>query len=69
MQINLTRHLELETALKKERRIKKFKNNIKILMIALIVLFIDRMSNFMLSLSTGYKFYRRPDLSGLNPEC
>ena len=45
------------------------KNNMKLLLIALIVLILERVFDFLFSFSTGYRFYRRSDDgSGENPE-
>ena len=65
------RHVELEASLSKAKKMKKLKNNMKLLLISLIVLILERVCDFLFSLSTGYGFYRRPAniLNGSNPDC
>ena len=63
------RHDELEAALSKAKKMKKLKNNMKLLLVSLIVLIIERVFDLLFSLSTGYGFYRRPANNGSNPDC
>ena len=63
------RHDELEAALSKAKKMKKMKNNMKLLLVSLIVLMLERVFDFLFSLSTGYGFYRRPGYNGSNPDC
>ena len=46
----LNRHIELEAELKKEEKIHNLKKNLKLLMIALIVLAIEKLSEFITAL-------------------
>ena len=63
------RHVELEAALSKAKKMKKLKNNMKLLLISLIVLILERVCDFLFSLSTGYGFYGIPGNNGSNPDC
>ena len=49
-QFNLLRHAEIEAEQKKEGKVRKLKKNLKLLMIALIVLAIEKLSEFITAL-------------------
>ena len=48
--MNLLRHAEIEAEQKKEEKVRKLKKNLKLLMIALIVLAIEKLSEFITAL-------------------
>ena len=50
---NIFRHIELEAELKKEEKVRTMKKNLKLLMIALIVLAIEKLSEFITALFSG----------------
>ena len=47
------RHIELEAELKREEKVRTLKKNLKLLMIALIVLAIEKLSEFLTALFSG----------------
>ena len=49
------RHFELEAELKKEEKVRTMKKNLKLLMIALIVLAIEKLSEFITALLSGHQ--------------
>ena len=65
--IYVSRHVELEAALSKAKKIKKLKNNLKLVLVSLIVLILERVFDFLFSLFTGYG--KRPGIMGSNPNC
>ena len=49
----LNRHVELEKDKQREKKLQKMKKNLKLLMIALIVLAIEKLSEFVTALISG----------------
>ena len=47
------RHIEMESEEKREKSVRKLKKNLKLLMIALVVLAIEKMSEFFTALFSG----------------
>ena len=54
--LDFFRHEELEVTVRKEESVKKLKKNMKLLMIALIVLGIEKFFDFILALASSSSF-------------